>query len=452
MGRSASSLMFAIAVVLGCASCAWAAQPNSEGIWLERDSVHFKMAACPICRANPVFQDYLDHAYHASAWADIACKVTPESLRKELTHVGFEGVGVVNDETPMLGTLSAFGPKETGSDGVRIAPHILGTQNVIVQAYTGNWGNLQKAGEPAHLTLTTSVLPTASLEAPARATGAKGSTVDVLGNPGAFGSLLTMNEAASAIAKVHPQMILAVASSDPSVAKVEQTTFESDTAPDGNPYRGYRVRYIRAGHATISVTDALGANHEIALTVTDKTPPATALASASVVVKAKAYNGKAQKCAVPTVKVGGKTLRHKTDFTYSCKAGRAVGSYKVTITGQGAYAGTKTATFKIVPKGTSIAKLSKAKRAFTVKWKKLSRANLRQTTGYQVQWSTAKSMKGAKSKTVKATSAAGKKCTLKISKLKTGKRYYVQVRTFKKVGKTTYYSNWSKAKAVKTKK
>ena len=175
------------------------------------------------------------------------------------------------------------------------------------------------------------------------------------------------------------------------------------------------------------------------------------LAKASITVKSKAYNGKTQKCAVPTVKVGGKTLRHKVDFTYSCKAGKKVGSYKVTVKGAGKYAGTKTATFKIVPKGTSVKKLFKAKRAFTVKWKKPSKAALKQTTGYQVRWSTSKKFtkKTTKVKIAKATSAAGRKCSLKVSKLKAKKTYYVQVRTYKKAAGKTYYSSWSKVKTVK---
>lgn len=177
------------------------------------------------------------------------------------------------------------------------------------------------------------------------------------------------------------------------------------------------------------------------------------LSAASVSVKSKAWTGKSQKCAAPTVKVGGKTLRNGVDFTWSCKAGKAVGSYKVTITGKGAYTGTKSATFKIVPKGTGISKLTKAKKAFTVKWKKPSKAALNQTTGYQVRWSTSKKFaaKTTKSKTVKAASPAGKKCQFKVAKLKAGKKYYVQVRTYKKVGNATYYSAWSKAKAVKVK-
>ncbi len=176
------------------------------------------------------------------------------------------------------------------------------------------------------------------------------------------------------------------------------------------------------------------------------------IAGASVSVKNKTYNGKTQKASSVTVKMGGQTLKAGRDYTVSCKAGKNVGSYKVTVKGKGSYTGTKTATFKINPKATSVKKLKKAKKGFTVAWKKPSKAALKQTTGYQVRWSLKKSMKGAKTKTVKATTSAGRKCTLKVSKLKGGKKYYVQVRAYKKASGKTYYSGWSKAKAVKTKK
>ena len=447
-----ASLMLVIVVVLGYAPCAWGAESSSEGIWLEKDSLHFKMAACPICKANPVLRDYLDHAYHASpSVAEVACKITPEILVKELESVRFEGEGVVNDQT-MLGTLTAYGPEETMSDCVRVVPRVLGTQNIIVQVYTGTWYDRQKAGTPARLTLTTSTLPAAEIESPSSVSGSPGSVVDVLGTSEASNSLLTMNEAAVVVSRVHPQVILSVVSSDPSVVKVEQVAFDSATAPDGNPYTGYRVRYMRPGHAVISVKDALGGSHTVDVAVEDKALQPTSLAKASVSVKAKAWTGKTLKPAAPTVKLGSKTLRSGVDYAWSCKGGRAVGSYKVTVTGKGAYAGTKTATFKIVPKGTSVKKLTKAKRAFAVKWKKPSKAALKQTTGYQVRWSTSKKFakKATKLKTVKATTSAGKKCSLKVSKLKAKKKYYVQVRAYKKVGKATYYSSWSKAKAVKT--
>ena len=97
------------------------------------------------------------------------------------------------------------------------------------------------------------------------------------------------------------------------------------------------------------------------------------------------------------------------------------------------------------PPATSVSKLKRAKRGFTVKWKKQPK---KWTTGYQVRYSLKKSMKGAKKLTVKGA----KKTSAKVSKLKGGKKYYVQVRSYKKVGKKAYYSPWSKAKAVKTKK
>ena len=144
------------------------------------------------------------------------------------------------------------------------------------------------------------------------------------------------------------------------------------------------------------------------------------------------------------MKLGGKVLRKNVDYTVSCKGGKKVGSYKVTVKGKGAYAGSKTATFKIVPKGTPITKEKSTKKGFTVTWRK----QRKETTGYQIRYSTSKSMKGAKAKTVKGAS----KSSLKVSKLKGGKKYYVQVRTYKKVGGKTYCSSWSKAKAVKTKR
>ena len=179
------------------------------------------------------------------------------------------------------------------------------------------------------------------------------------------------------------------------------------------------------------------------------TPAATSIAKAKVsTAKAKyTYTGKALKPKV-TVKVAGKTLKANTDYTVSYKANKNVGKATITVTGKGSYTGKVTKTFKIVPKKTGVSKLMKGKKSFTVKWKKQKA----QATGYQIRFSTKKSMKSAKVKTVKSA----KKTSLKVSKLKGNKKYYVQMRTYKKVkvgGKTTtYYSDWSKAKAVKTRK
>ena len=94
------------------------------------------------------------------------------------------------------------------------------------------------------------------------------------------------------------------------------------------------------------------------------------------------------------------------------------------------------------PAKTKITKLKKAKKAFTVKWKKKSGV-----TGYQIRYSLKSSMKGAKTVTVKSVKTVSKK----VKKLKKKKKYYVQVRTYKVVNGKTYWSGWSVKKSVKTK-
>ena len=135
------------------------------------------------------------------------------------------------------------------------------------------------------------------------------------------------------------------------------------------------------------------------------------------------------------------------DVTYS--SGRKnVGIYKVTVKGIGNFTGTLNKTFTINPKGTSISKVSGAKKAFTVKWKKQSAKMATSTiTGYQIRYSTSSKMTSAKTKTVKGYKYTSKK----ITKLSAKKKYYVQIRTYKTVSGKAYYSSWSGVKSVKTK-
>ena len=55
-------------------------------------------------------------------------------------------------------------------------------------------------------------------------------------------------------------------------------------------------------------------------------------------------------------------------------------------------------------------------------------------------------------KGVKAVTLKNKTTSATVKKLSAKKKYYVRVCTYKKVGKTTYYSTWSSAKSVTTKK
>lgn len=159
------------------------------------------------------------------------------------------------------------------------------------------------------------------------------------------------------------------------------------------------------------------------------------------------YDGKAKKPGVTVKDSNGKTISLKY-YTVSYSKGRKnVGKYTVTIKFKGNYSGTIKKTFTIKPKAASISKLTKGKKAFTVKWKKQTQ----QTTGYQIQYSTSSKFKNAKSVTISKNKTVSKK----ITKLKAKKKYYVRIRTYKTVkvnGKNVkIYSSWSKAKSVKTK-
>ncbi len=93
--------------------------------------------------------------------------------------------------------------------------------------------------------------------------------------------------------------------------------------------------------------------------------------------------------------------------------------------------------------GTRVTKVKAAKKKLTVTLKK----NLK-VDGYQIQYSTNKKFK--KAKTVKINKAKTVKKVIK--KLKSGKKYYIRVRAFKKINGKVQYSKWAKyKKAVKVK-
>ncbi len=94
------------------------------------------------------------------------------------------------------------------------------------------------------------------------------------------------------------------------------------------------------------------------------------------------------------------------------------------------------------PKKPSISKVTTKSKSITASWKKIK------CSGYELQYSTNSSMKGAK--TIKLSNAATAK---KIKSLKKGKKYYFRLRAYKKyifsTGKTAkYYSSWSTKKSL----
>lgn len=216
-------------------------------------------------------------------------------------------------------------------------------------------------------------------------------------------------------------------------------TFNKKTLVQGTDYKVSYKNNKSRGTATVTIT-GIG-NYTGTKTATfkiiQKVTPEVTLSKTAF-----AYTGKVVTPAV-TVKLGGKVVS-KTNYTVIMSSGRkSLGTYKVKVSMKGYYSGSKTVTFKIVPKGTSVAKTASGSKSFTVRWG----AQKTQTTGYQIQYSTNSKFKSGRTATV----SSNKTLTKKVTGLAANKKYYVRVRTYRKVGKTVYYSAWSKAVAVKTK-
>ncbi len=160
------------------------------------------------------------------------------------------------------------------------------------------------------------------------------------------------------------------------------------------------------------------------------------------------YSGGQKKPSVTVKDVNGKKLTNGVDYKVSYGVGRRnVGKYSVKVTFIGNFTGSKTLYFNIYPKNVKLSSLKAGSKKFTLKWGKISD----QAQGYEIQYSTKSSFAKKYTKSVKVKSY--KTVSKTISKLKAKTKYYVRIRAYKKVGKTTYYSlKWSSQKAVTTKK
>lgn len=151
------------------------------------------------------------------------------------------------------------------------------------------------------------------------------------------------------------------------------------------------------------------------------------------------YNGKAQKPAV-TVYAGNKKISGKY-YTVSYKNNTAVGTAMIIIQGKDNYKkySGKT-TFRInLQKTTLSSAKSSRKGQLQATWKKTAG-----NAGYQIQYATNAKFSGAKTKNTKAIRYTFKG-------LKSKRKYYVRVRTYKKVGSNYWYSKWSNVRNVKIK-
>jgi len=98
-------------------------------------------------------------------------------------------------------------------------------------------------------------------------------------------------------------------------------------------------------------------------------------------------------------------------------------------------------------KAVKISKPKAAKKSATIKWKKLSKKNLKKIKKIEIQYSTDKNF----TENVKSRYANAKKTSYKIKKLKSKKKYYVRIRAYTKSGGQVHVSKWSATKSFKVK-
>ena len=216
------------------------------------------------------------------------------------------------------------------------------------------------------------------------------------------------------------------------------------TLVEGQDYECSYQNETKVGEATLTVT-GIG-NYSGTRTFNYNITPKKI--KAKVVVKKKSFPYAKKKKYKPEIVVkDGKTVIPKSNYKVTYPKTKGIGTYTIKVRLKNNYRGTGKGKFQLVPYNTSIAKLTGTKKGFTILWKAMIGEKFNNFTGYEVVCSTEKNFKHKKSY----------KCSksfrlIHAGKLKSKKKYYVKMRTFKIEGKKKYYfSSWSKVKTVKTK-
>ena len=153
------------------------------------------------------------------------------------------------------------------------------------------------------------------------------------------------------------------------------------------------------------------------------------------------YTGSAI-CPKVVLKDSKKKVIPTSEYTLKYKNNKKIGVATIMVVFKNHYSGTFTYKFYITPKKTSITVLKVSGKSVLVKWKKQSTIS-----GYEIQTSTNSKFKNP------AIFYASKSATsLTIKDLKTKKKYYFRIRTYKKVNGGYIYSEWSNVKTATTKK
>jgi len=204
----------------------------------------------------------------------------------------------------------------------------------------------------------------------------------------------------------------------------------------GRDYDAVYSSNTDAGTATVKIT-AKG-NYTGTAEQTFTIVPAELPANAIAAIADKVYTGKAQIPAL-TVTAAGMTLNPGTDYTAAYSSNIYTGKASVKIAGKGNFTGAALKTFSIRPAGSSISRLAKGKRKFTVTIKSQAAARV---SGYQITY------RKSPGKWKSVRTGALKKTVSGLSK---SKKYYVKVRAYKIIDGRYAYGAYSGIKAVRVK-
>lgn len=165
------------------------------------------------------------------------------------------------------------------------------------------------------------------------------------------------------------------------------------------------------------------------------------------------YNGKVKNLTSKSFRVydnQGKRIP-STDYTVKYVKSSKIGWHSATIRfNKSKYVDSVAASYGIIPAAPKLTTIVSGNKRLTVKWKKLTTKQLKNVDGFYIELSTDKQfIKNYKRVWVsKKLVKSGKKL---VKGLKKGKKYYVRVYSYKKVGGTRMKSNFSKRMYKKTK-
>lgn len=160
------------------------------------------------------------------------------------------------------------------------------------------------------------------------------------------------------------------------------------------------------------------------------------------VKKSYAYNGRKQTPNV-TIILNNMKMKEGTDYTVTYRNNKNTGKATIEIEGIYPYYGTIQKTFRIVPKKAVVSKVKSPKaRTLKVTWKKDSQAD-----GYQIQYAANSGFTGSTKNVILLKKSTVSK---RVSKLKSGRKYFVRIRSYKRIDGKKCYGAWSRTEKVKS--